>query len=46
VDPAIVRSRAGVKAVSLSLAVLLVTYLAQLADFLLSESVAARCSPM
>lgn len=40
VDPSIVRSRAGVKAVSLSLAVLLVTSLVQLAVFLLSDSVA------
>ena len=40
VDPSIVRSRDGVKAVSLSLAVLLVTSLVQLAVFLLSDSVA------
>jgi cation diffusion facilitator family transporter len=40
VDPSIVRSRAGVKAVSLSLAVLLATSLVQLAVFLLSDSVA------
>jgi cation diffusion facilitator family transporter len=40
VDPSIVRSRAGVKAVSLSLAVLLVTSIVQLAVFLLSDSVA------
>jgi cation diffusion facilitator family transporter len=40
VDPSIVRSRAGVKAVTLSLAVLLVTSLVQLAVFLLSDSVA------
>lgn len=40
VDPSIVRSRAGVRAVALSLAVLLVTSLAQLAVFLLSDSVA------
>jgi cation diffusion facilitator family transporter len=40
VDPSIVRSRAGVKAVSLSLAVLLICSLAQLAVFLLSHSVA------
>lgn len=40
VDPSIVRSRAGVKAVSLSLAVLLVTSLVQLAVFLISDSVA------
>lgn len=40
VDPAIVRSRAGVKAVSLSLALLLLTSLAQLVVFLLSDSVA------
>ena len=40
VDPSIVRSRAGVKAVSLSLAVLLVASLVQLAVFLLSDSVA------
>jgi cation diffusion facilitator family transporter len=40
VDPSIVRSRAGVRAVSLSLAVLLVTSLVQLAVFLLSDSVA------
>jgi cation diffusion facilitator family transporter len=40
VDPSIVRSRAGVRAVSLSLAVLLVTSLVQLAVYLLSDSVA------
>jgi cation diffusion facilitator family transporter len=40
VDPSIVRSRAGVKAVSLSLVVLLVTSLVQLAVFLVSDSVA------
>jgi len=40
VDPSIVRSRAGVRAVSLSLAVLLVTSVVQLAVFLLSGSVA------
>lgn len=40
VDPSIVRSRAGVKAVSLSLAVLLATSLIQLFVFLLSDSVA------
>lgn len=40
VDRSIVRSREGVKAVSVSLAVLLVTSLAQLAVFLLSNSVA------
>lgn len=40
VDPSIVRSRSGVKAVTLSLAVLLVTSLVQLAVFLLSDSVA------
>jgi cation diffusion facilitator family transporter len=40
VDPSIVRSRDGVKAVSLSLAVLLVTSLVQLAVFLVSDSVA------
>src|SRR6476646_2906525 len=40
VDPSIVRSKAGVKAVSLSLAVLLAASLAQLAVFLLSGSVA------
>lgn len=40
VDPSIVRSRAGVKAVGLSLAVLLVTSIVQLAVFLLSDSVA------
>jgi len=40
VDPTIVRSRAGVRAVSLSLAVLLVTSLVQLGVFLLSGSVA------
>ena len=39
-DPSIVRSRAGVKAVSLSLAVLLVASLLQLTVFLLSNSVA------
>jgi cation diffusion facilitator family transporter len=40
VDPSIVRSRAGVRAVSLSLVVLLVAALAQLFVFLLSDSVA------
>lgn len=40
VDPSIVRSKAGVKAVSLSLAVLLAASLAQLAVFLQSGSVA------
>lgn len=40
VDPSIVRSKAGVKAVSLSLAVLLAASLAQLAVYLLSDSVA------
>jgi cation diffusion facilitator family transporter len=40
VDPSIVRSRSGAKAVRLSLAVLLVTSLVQLAVFLLSDSVA------
>ncbi len=40
VDPSIVRSRAGVRAVSLSLAVLLVAALAQTAIYLLSGSVA------
>jgi cation diffusion facilitator family transporter len=40
VDPSIVRSKAGVKAVSLSLAVLLATSFVQLAVFLLSDSVA------
>ena len=40
VDPSIVRSRAGVRAVSLSLAVLLVTSVVQLAVFMLSGSVA------
>jgi cation diffusion facilitator family transporter len=40
VDPSIVRSRAGVKAVSFSLAVLLAASLAQLAVFSLSGSVA------
>lgn len=40
VDPSIVRSRAGVKAVALSLVVLLVTSVAQLAVFGLSGSVA------
>lgn len=40
VDPSIVRSKAGVKAVALSLAVLLVAALAQLVVFLLSGSVA------
>jgi cation diffusion facilitator family transporter len=40
VDPSIVRSKAGVKAVSLSLAVLLVASLTQLLVFLLSGSVA------
>jgi len=40
VDPSIIRSRAGVKAVTLSLAVLLVTSLVQLAVFFLSDSVA------
>lgn len=40
VDPSIVRSRAGVKAVALSLAVLLVAALVQLLVFVLSGSVA------
>jgi cation diffusion facilitator family transporter len=40
VDPSIVRSRAGVKAVSISLAVLGAAALAQLVVFLLSDSVA------
>ena len=40
VDPSIVRSREGVKAVSISLAVLLVAALAQTAIFVLSGSVA------
>jgi cation diffusion facilitator family transporter len=40
VDPSIVRSRAGVKAVSLSLAVLLAASLTQLVVFMLSGSVA------
>src|SRR3954453_13167314 len=40
IDPSIVRSRAGVKAVSLSLAVLLAASLVQLVVFLLSGSVA------
>ena len=40
VDPSIIRSRAGVRAVSLSLAVLLAASLAQLAVFLQSGSVA------
>jgi divalent metal cation (Fe/Co/Zn/Cd) transporter len=40
IDPSIVRSRAGVRAVSWSLAVLLVTALVQLLIFLLSGSVA------
>jgi cation diffusion facilitator family transporter len=40
VDPSIVRSRAGVKAVSLSLAVLGATALAQVAVFVFSNSVA------
>ena len=40
VDPSIVRSRAGVRAVSLSLVVLLVAAVAQLFVFLLSDSVA------
>lgn len=40
VDPSIVRSKAGVKAVGLSLAVLLAASLAQLVVFLLSGSVA------
>lgn len=40
VDPSIVRSKAGVKAVSLSLAVLLAASLVQLAVFVLSDSVA------
>src|SRR5215212_9753043 len=39
-DPSIVRSRAGVRAVSLSLAVLLASSLVQLVVFLLSDSVA------
>jgi len=40
VDPSIVRSRAGVKAVSISLAVLVVASLLQVAIFVLSSSVA------
>jgi cation diffusion facilitator family transporter len=40
VDPTIVRSREGVRAVSISLAVLLATALAQAAVFVLSDSVA------
>lgn len=40
VDPSIVRSKAGVKAVSLSLAVLLAASLTQLVVFVLSDSVA------
>lgn len=40
VDPSIIRSKAGVKAVSLSLAVLLATSLVQLVVFVLSGSVA------
>lgn len=40
VDPSIVRSKAGVKAVSLSLAILLATSLVQLVVFVLSGSVA------
>jgi cation diffusion facilitator family transporter len=40
VDPSITRSRAGLRAVSISLAVLLVTALAQLAVFLATGSVA------
>jgi Co/Zn/Cd efflux system component len=40
VDPTIVRSRSGVQAVSLSLAVLLMTSVVQLAVFLVSDSVA------
>ena len=40
VDPTIVRSRAGVRAVSLSLVVLLVTAFVQLLIFLVSDSVA------
>jgi len=40
VDPAVVRSRAGVAAVSLSLAVLAATALVQAAIFILSDSVA------
>jgi divalent metal cation (Fe/Co/Zn/Cd) transporter len=40
VDPSIVRSRSGVKAVSISLAVLVVASLLQLAVFVLSNSVA------
>ncbi|HZT86170.1 MAG TPA: cation diffusion facilitator family transporter [Gaiellaceae bacterium] len=40
VDPSIVRSRAGVKAVSISLAVLVTAALAQVAIFLLTNSVA------
>lgn len=40
VDPSILRSRAGVKAVGLSLAVLLATSLVQFFVFLLSGSVA------
>ena len=40
VDPSIIRSRAGVRAVSLSLAVLLTTSVVQFVVFLLSDSVA------
>src|SRR6266702_481209 len=40
IDPSIVRSRAGVKAVSISLAVLVTAALAQVAIFVLSNSVA------
>ena len=40
VDPSIVRSRAGIRAVSLSLAVLAAAALAQTAVFLISDSVA------
>jgi DNA-binding transcriptional ArsR family regulator len=43
VDPSIVRSRAGVKAVAISLAVLVAAALAQVAIFVLTNSVA--CSP-
>jgi len=42
VDPSIVRSRQGVKAVSISLAILLVAALAQTAIFVASGR---RCSP-
>src|SRR5829696_6454818 len=40
VDPSIVRSRAGIRAVSLSLAVLAAAALAQTAVFLITDSVA------